>query len=149
MRILGCLVRLQSRLSARCYDGQHATTYLFVRPLSDAERKALEDGLRSSDAFGLRRSQILLASSRGENAYRIAHSLGCDSQTVRTAVKRFNDGGIEEALCKRSSRPKKIHMPPSRRGGPSDCARGFIEAPGSSARTQEPVDARLGHRGEL
>jgi transposase len=82
---------------------------IFVRPLSDAERKALEDGLRSSDAFVLRRSQILLASSRGENAYRIARSLGCDSQTVRTAVKRFNEGGIEEALRKRSSRPKKIH----------------------------------------
>jgi hypothetical protein len=29
--------------------------------------------LRSSDAFVLRRSQILLASSRGENAYQIAH----------------------------------------------------------------------------
>jgi hypothetical protein len=38
---------------------------IFVRPLSDAERKTLEAGLRSSDAFVLRRCQILLASSRG------------------------------------------------------------------------------------
>ena len=81
---------------------------IFVRPLSDAEREALEAGLRSSDAFVLRRCQILLASSRGENAYRIARSLGCDPQTARTAVKRFNEGGLEEALRKRSSRPKKI-----------------------------------------
>jgi transposase len=81
---------------------------IFVRPLSDAEREALEDGLRSSDAFVLRRCQILLASSRGENAYRIARSLGCDSQTARTAIRRFNEGGIREALYKRSSRPKKI-----------------------------------------
>jgi transposase len=70
----------------------------------------LEEGLRSaSDAFVLRRCQILLASSRGENAYRIARSLGCDPQTARTAIKRFNEGGIEEALRKRSSRPKRVH----------------------------------------
>ncbi|MDP8948202.1 MAG: helix-turn-helix domain-containing protein [Actinomycetota bacterium] len=81
---------------------------IFVRPLSDAEREALEAGLRSSDAFVLRRCQILLASSRGENAYRIARSLGCDPQTARTAVKRFNEGGLKEALRKRSSRPKNV-----------------------------------------
>ena len=81
---------------------------IFVRPLSDAERGALEDGLRSSDAFVLRRRQILLQSARGENAYTIARSLGCDPQTARTAVKRFNEGGLEEALRKRSSRPKNI-----------------------------------------
>jgi len=81
---------------------------IFVRSLSDAEREALEDGLRSKDAFVLRRCQILLASSRGENAYRIARSLGCDSQTARAAIKRFNEGGLQEALHRRSSRPKKI-----------------------------------------
>jgi transposase len=82
---------------------------IFVRPLSDAERRALEEGLRSSDAFILRRCQILLASSRGENAYQIARSLGCDPQTARTVIKRFNEGGIEETLRKRSSRPKRVH----------------------------------------
>ena len=81
---------------------------IFVRPLSDAEREALEEGLRSSDAFILRRCQVLLASSRGENAYRIARSLGCDPQTARTATKRFNEGGLQEALRRRSSRPKRI-----------------------------------------
>jgi transposase len=81
---------------------------IFVRPISDAERGALEDGLRSSDAFILRRCQILLASERGKNAYRIARSLGCDSQTARTAIERFNEGGLREALRKRSSRPNKI-----------------------------------------
>lgn len=82
---------------------------IFVRPISGAEREALEDGLRSSDAFILRRCQILLASERGENAYTmVARSLGCDPQTARTAIKRFNEGGLKEALRKRSSRPKKI-----------------------------------------
>jgi transposase len=82
---------------------------IFVRPLLDAERESLEEGLRSSDAFVLRRCQILLASSRGENAYQIARSLGCDPQTARSAVKRFNEGGLGEALRKRSSRPKRVH----------------------------------------
>ena len=83
---------------------------ILVRPLSEAERETLEAGLRSSsDAFVLRRCQILLASARGENAYRIARSLGCDPQTARsTAIKRFNEGGLEEALRKRSSRPKTV-----------------------------------------
>jgi DNA-binding NarL/FixJ family response regulator len=48
---------------------------IFVRPLSDAECKTLEAGLRSPDAFTLRRCQILLASNRGQNAYQIAHEL--------------------------------------------------------------------------
>jgi hypothetical protein len=39
---------------------------ILVRPLSDAERVALKAGLRSSDAFTLRRSQILLASQEGK-----------------------------------------------------------------------------------
>lgn len=39
---------------------------IFVRTLSNAERKALERGLRSSDAIVLHRGQILLASARGD-----------------------------------------------------------------------------------
>ena len=81
---------------------------IFVRPLSDAEREALEECLRSPDAFVLRRCQVVLASSGGENAYAIARSLGCDSRTARTAIKRFDEGGLEEAPRKRSSRPKTV-----------------------------------------
>jgi len=45
---------------------------LFVRTLTDDERQALEQGLRSQDAFIVRRCQMLLASARGERAPRIA-----------------------------------------------------------------------------
>ncbi len=45
---------------------------IFVRTLTDDERQALEQGLRSKDAFVLRRCQILLASARGERAPRSA-----------------------------------------------------------------------------
>jgi transposase len=82
---------------------------IFVRPLSDAEREALEAGLRSSDAFVLRRCQILLASDRGENAYQIATSLGCNPQTARNAIHTFNERGLPEALQRGSKRPHTIH----------------------------------------
>lgn len=81
---------------------------IFVRPLEDAEREALKAGLRSKDAFVLRRCQILLASSEGETAYRIARTFGCHDQTVRNVIKRFNEGGPEEALTRRSRRPRTV-----------------------------------------
>jgi transposase len=79
---------------------------IFVRALSQEERKALEAGLRSKDAFVLRRSQILLASSRGESPPKIARSLGCGSQTVRNAIHDFDERGLG-ALEPGSSRPKR------------------------------------------
>jgi len=79
---------------------------IFVRSLSEEERKALTAGLRSKDAFVLRRSQILLASSRGESPPKIAASLGCGSQTVRNAIHDFSERGLD-ALTPGSSRPKR------------------------------------------
>jgi transposase len=79
---------------------------IFVGALSQQERKALEAGLRSKDAFVLRRSQILLASSRGESPPKIARSLGCGSQTVRNAIHDFDERGLG-ALEPSSSRPKR------------------------------------------
>ena len=82
---------------------------IFVRTLSEDEHEALEAGLRSSDAFVLRRCQILLASDRDENAYQIARSLGCNPQTARNAIHRFNGGGLRRAFRKGSSRPHTIY----------------------------------------
>ncbi len=82
---------------------------IFVRTLSKEERKALEAGLRSSDAFVLRRCQILLASDRGEHSpRRIADNLGCGSQTARNAIHAFNERGLD-ALTPGSSRPREVH----------------------------------------
>jgi transposase len=81
---------------------------IFVRPLTDAERQHLEAGLRSLDAFVLRRCQIILASARGERAPEIAQHLGCDSQTVRNAIRAFNQQGLASLSCG-SSRPHTIH----------------------------------------
>ena len=54
----------------------------------------------------MRRSQMLLASSRGEPAPKIALNLGCASQTVRHAIHDFDERGLE-ALAAKSSRPKR------------------------------------------
>jgi transposase len=68
---------------------------IFVCTLAKEEREALEAGLRSSDAFVLRRCQILLASARRERPPRIAENLGCGSQTVRNAIHAFDERGSE------------------------------------------------------
>jgi len=81
---------------------------IFVHELNEAERKQLETGLHSSDAFVLRHSQVILASDRGERARIIAHNLGCDDQTVRNIIKRFDLSGLN-SLHKGSSRPHTIH----------------------------------------
>src|SRR5215217_3298120 len=81
---------------------------IFVRTLSKEEREALEAGLRSSDAFVLRRCQILLASARRERPPGIAENLGCGSQTVRNAIHAFDQRGLG-ALQAGSSRPREVH----------------------------------------
>jgi transposase len=81
---------------------------IFVRTLSEEEREALEEGLRSTEAFVLRRCQILLASARGERAPQIAKNLGCGQQTVRDAIHDFNERGLD-ALKASSSRPREVH----------------------------------------
>jgi len=81
---------------------------LYVRPLTDVERDALKAGVRSSDAFTMRRSQILLASARGETPPTLARQLSCASQTVRNTIRTFNERGLD-ALQERSHRNHTIH----------------------------------------
>ena len=59
---------------------------IYIRPLTDDERQALHAGLRSADAFTLRRCQILQASAAG---------LHCDDQTVRNAIQRYGKDSDE------------------------------------------------------
>ena len=105
---------------------------IFVRTLSKQEREALESGLRSSDAFVLRRCQILLASARREHAPRIAENLGCGSQTVRNAIHDFNERGL--AASKPAPRVPKRSTPPSTKAGPSPYGRCSTTGRASSAK---------------
>jgi transposase len=82
-------------------------TPLLVRRPTDEERRALEAGLRSADAFVLRRSQMLLASTRGDHVPTIARALGCSGQAVRDAIHAFNVAGLA-ALRAGSRRPRRV-----------------------------------------
>jgi transposase len=81
---------------------------IFVRELSENEREGLQAGVRSKDAFVMRRAQILLASARGESPPKIAATLGCASQTARNAIRAFNEKGLD-ALVEGSSTPKRVY----------------------------------------
>ncbi len=81
---------------------------IFIREITPEEQQALTVGLRSTDAFTVRRCQIWLTSQRGLKACQIADQLQCDDQTVRTALYDFNAHGLA-ALTPRSSRPHTIH----------------------------------------
>ncbi len=88
---------------------------IFIRPLTEDERPQILAGLRSPDAFVLRRCQILLASARGERAPVIARQLGCDDQTVRNVIKGFNTTGLA-VLQEGSSRPHRLRTAFSEEG---------------------------------
>jgi transposase len=81
---------------------------IFVRPFTAAEQHGLEAGLRSPDAFTLRRCQILLASAKGYPSLQIADMLGCTAVTVRNAIWAFDAEGLD-CLQQQSSRPKTLH----------------------------------------
>ena len=76
----------------------------FVRTLTAAERRQLQAGLRSPDAFTLRRCQILLASAAGQDPTLIARNLGCTARSVRDAIHAFAREGLP-CLQEKSSRP--------------------------------------------
>ena len=75
---------------------------LYVRKPTKKEKQVLQAGVRTKDTFVIRRSQIVLASERGEKAMDIAKTLGCDDETVRNVIKGFNQSGI--AILKEGSR---------------------------------------------
>src|SRR5207302_3139200 len=77
----------------------------FVRTLTATERHQLQAGLRSADAFTLRRCQILLASAGGHSPALIARNLGCTDRSVRNAIHAFHAEGLS-CLKEKSSRPK-------------------------------------------
>jgi len=88
---------------------------LFLRPLSADERLALEAGLRSFSGFTSRRCQMLLESADRVHTTTIARTLRCNDQTVRNAIRDFEQRGLA-ALQPKSSRPHTTSSAFSHRG---------------------------------
>ena len=82
-------------------------TPLFIRPLTEDERRQIQAGLRSKEAFVMRRAQVLLASDRGERATAIANQFGCHRQTVLNIIHGFNATGLA-VFEEGSSRPHRL-----------------------------------------
>jgi transposase len=107
---------------------------LFVRELSEPERRELHAGLKSREAFTLRRAQILLASAEGHRPAAIAARVGCAVGTVHNTLHAFRDEGIACLTEKRrgpkdarpildeaQAEPLKglLHQPPRHFGKPT------------------------------
>ena len=87
---------------------------LTIRPLTDAERDELRAGLRSPEAFTLRRCQYLLAGAEGRVAAAIAATYGGSQQNVRNVFRAFADRGT--ACLRPASSANKV----PRRAWPRD-----------------------------
>jgi Winged helix-turn helix len=77
---------------------------LYIGDVTDDERTTHEAGLRSSDAFTVRRCQILLASAEGHKPSEIAKTLRCAPQKVRNVLHAFNVRGLA-CMQRRSNLP--------------------------------------------
>jgi transposase len=82
---------------------------IFVHTLTSAERAALEEALRSKEAFTLRRAQVLLASANGRKAGEIAATYGCSDQAVRNIIRDFAAHGL--AALQPRSHARKDQQP--------------------------------------
>src|SRR5437588_1615498 len=76
----------------------------FVRTLTPVERRALERGRKSSGAFTVRRSQILLASADRMAPAEIGRVVGCTAQAVRNAIRAFAADGLGCVAAKSHAR---------------------------------------------
>ena len=70
---------------------------------------ALEGGLHATDAFVLRRCQVVLASAKGERVPAIARRVGRTARAVHAVLDAFEARGVDACLRRRSSRPHTIH----------------------------------------
>ena len=119
---------------------------IFVRTLTDDERQALEKGLRSNDAFVLRRCQILLASARGERAPRIADVPGHRRPDGARRPARLQRVGTP-SLQKKSSRAHRTRLVFSTGAGRA-LTRALAAQPPRLRQTRQPVDPGVGGRGQ-
>lgn len=67
---------------------------LFVRDLSEDERRAVRGGLRSMSAFTVRRCQILRKSAEGAGCKTIARDLTVCIGTICSAINAFHREGL-------------------------------------------------------
>jgi transposase len=78
---------------------------IYVRKLTEEEKKFLKAGVKSREAMKAKRSIVLLKSNEGKSAIAIGQELNYTGEGVRNIIKAFNERGLE-SLERRSNRPK-------------------------------------------
>ena len=73
--------------------------------VSGTDRRALQAGLRSREAFTVRPAQVLLASAEGQRPSRIATHVGCAVGTVHNTIHAFGKEGTD-CLSEKRRGPK-------------------------------------------
>ena len=107
----------------------------------------MEVGLRSSEAFLVRRCQIVLASEDGAGVPRLARQVGGREPTVRTVGHAFHPQGVA-GLPRGSARPPTPPRARGERGRPATPGRVASESPARRPPPQS-VARRVSGRGEL
>src|SRR6266508_1030002 len=80
---------------------------IFVRPLTDDERRLLQRLARTEVGRVSERMHMVLLSSRGYAVPQIAAIFDCDEATVRTWLDRFETDGVDGLRDRpRSGRPR-------------------------------------------
>jgi predicted ArsR family transcriptional regulator len=81
---------------------------IYVRKLTDEEKKKLKTATKSREAMKAKRSIVLLKSNEGKGAIEIGKELNYTGEGVRNIIKAFNERGLE-SLERQSNRPKSAH----------------------------------------
>lgn len=83
---------------------------IYTRDLTDEEREILKKATKSNNAFLRDRARIILLSSEKYFARQISEKIGCGERKIRTAIKRFNERGLDALQrCKaKGATPKFI-----------------------------------------
>jgi transposase len=87
---------------------------VFVRTLSDAEQRALKQGVRREVGRVSERMRAMLLSARGYAVPEIARIFECDEATIREWIARFEAGGVA-ALRDRPKSGRRPRVTPAAR----------------------------------
>lgn len=71
-----------------------SNSWLFVKKLSESDKKELQKYLSSNSAFTRDRARIILFSNDGNSCKNITKNIECDQRKIREAIKSFNKKGI-------------------------------------------------------
>jgi transposase len=82
---------------------------LFIRQVTDEERRSLEQNLRNGKSFVKDRARILIASLEGNTVKQIGAMLGIHRPRIEKVIKQFNKVGIKVfTRGKSTGRPRRI-----------------------------------------